>query len=431
MQTDTSKAMFEKAQQVIPGGVNSPVRACKSVGTTPVFVERAQGAKIFDVDGNEYVDFVCSWGPMILGHTPPTVNEAIRNALENGSSFGAPTPSEMELAQLVVDSLPSIEKVRFVSSGTEATMSAIRLARGCTGRDMILKFDGCYHGHADSFLVKAGSGVITLGIPGSPGVPEDIVKNTMSIPYNNIATLEKTLLDDKLDFACVILEPVAGNMGVVQPDMAFLQRLRELTEQRGILLIFDEVITGFRLGLSGAQGKFGITPDLTCLGKIIGGGLPVGAYGGKQEIMDQIAPDGPVYQAGTLSGNPLAMAAGIATITALKEPGFYDQLEAKAAAFADSLTKLAEKYLPGQVTLNRVGSMMTAFFTAGPVTDFDSAMKADTEKYGRHFRQMLDQGIWLAPSQFEAAFISAAQSKEDLDLALEKTEWSFKKLANP
>ncbi len=430
MQTDTSKALFEKAQQVIPGGVNSPVRACKSVGTSPVFVDRADGAKIYDVDGNEYVDFVCSWGPMILGHNPPAVTDAVRTALEKGSSYGAPTPSEMELAQLVVDALPSVEKVRFVSSGTEATMSAIRLARGFTGKNIVLKFDGCYHGHADSFLVKAGSGVITLGIPGSPGVPEDIVKNTMSIPYNNIETLEKTLLDDSLDIACVILEPVAGNMGVVMPDMEFLQRLRELTSQRGIVLIFDEVITGFRLDFSGAQGKFGITPDLTCLGKIIGGGLPVGAYGGKKEIMDQIAPDGPVYQAGTLSGNPLAMAAGIATLTALKEPGFYDQLEETAAAFADSLTQLAEKHLPGQTTLNRVGSMMTAFFTPDPVTDFDSAMKADTEKYGRHFCNMLDQGIWLAPSQFEAAFISAAQSKEDLEFALEKTEWSFKKLAN-
>ena len=430
MQTETSKILFDKAQTLIPGGVNSPVRACKSVGTSPVFVERADGSKVYDVDGNEYIDFVCSWGPMILGHNHPAVLEAIQTALPKGTSYGAPTPSEIELAELVVNALPSLEKVRFVSSGTEATMSAIRLARGYTGKNVVVKFDGCYHGHADSFLVKAGSGVITLGIPGSPGVPEDIVKNTMSIPYNNLETLEKTLRDDSLDIACVIIEPVAGNMGVVMPEMAFLKKLRELTAELGIVLIFDEVITGFRVGLGGAQGRFGIMPDLTCLGKIIGGGLPVGAYGGKQEIMDQIAPDGPVYQAGTLSGNPLAMAAGIATVKTLSEPGFYDRLEEKSDAFAAELTRLAKKYLPGATTLNRVGSMMTTFFTPGPVTDFESAMQSDTEKYGQHFRQMLGQGIWLAPSQFEAAFISAAQSKEDLEKALEKTEWSFKKLAN-
>ena len=430
MGTETSKTLFTKAQTVIPGGVNSPVRACKSVGTTPLFVERAEGAKIYDVDGNVYIDFVCSWGPMILGHGHPAVTAAIRAALDKGTSYGAPCPSEIELAELVVAALPSVEKVRFVSSGTEATMSAIRLARGYTGKNVVVKFDGCYHGHADSFLVKAGSGVITLGIPGSPGVPEDIVKNTMSIPYNDIVTLEKTLGDDRLGIACVIMEPVAGNMGVVLPDMAFMKRLRELTTAKGILLIFDEVITGFRLSFGGAQARFNITPDLTCLGKILGGGLPVGAYGGKAEIMDQIAPDGPVYQAGTLSGNPLAMAAGIATLKLLREPGFYDRLEAKATAFASSLAKLADTYLPGQTTLNRVGSMMTNFFTPGPVTDFTSAMQADTARYGAFFRDMQGQGIWLAPSQFEAAFISAAQSQADLDLALEKTEWSFKKMAN-
>jgi glutamate-1-semialdehyde 2,1-aminomutase len=429
MGTETSKTMFTKAQTVIPGGVNSPVRACKSVGTTPLFVERAEGAKIYDVDGNVYVDFVCSWGPMILGHGHPAVTAAIRAALDKGTSYGAPCPSEIELAELVVEAMPSVEKVRFVSSGTEATMSAIRLARGYTGKNVVVKFDGCYHGHADSFLVKAGSGVITLGIPGSPGVPEDIVKNTMSIPYNDIETLEKTLGDDSLGIACVIMEPVAGNMGVVLPDLAFMHRLRELTAAKGILLIFDEVITGFRLAFGGAQARFGITPDLTCLGKILGGGLPVGAYGGKAEIMDQIAPDGPVYQAGTLSGNPLAMAAGIATLKVLREPGFYDRLEDKATAFAGALAKLADTYLPGQTTLNRVGSMMTNFFTAGPVTDFNSAMRADTARYGAFFRDMQDQGIWLAPSQFEAVFISAAQSRADLDLALEKTEWSFKKMA--
>ncbi len=429
MNTKTSKILFEKAQALIPGGVNSPVRACKSVGCDPLFVARANGSKIYDVDGNEYIDFVCSWGPMILGHNHPAIADAVKKAVDMGTSYGAPTPSEIELAELVVEALPSVEKVRFVSSGTEATMSAIRLARGYTGKKVVVKFDGCYHGHADSFLVKAGSGVITLGIPGSPGVPEDIVKNTLSIPYNDIETLEKTLRDPKLDIACVIVEPVAGNMGVVPPAEGFLRRLRELTADLGIVLIFDEVITGFRLGFSGAQGYFGITPDLTCLGKIIGGGLPVGAYGGRKEIMDKISPVGPVYQAGTLSGNPLAMAAGIATLAELKKPGFYEALEKKAASFAAGLNRIADKYLPGQTILNRVGSMMTAFFTSDPVTDFESAMKADTVRYGMHFREMLAQGIWLAPSQFEAAFISAAQSEIDLALALEKTESSFKKLA--
>jgi glutamate-1-semialdehyde 2,1-aminomutase len=429
MKIDTSKAMFAKAQTVIPGGVNSPVRACKSVGCDPLFVERANGSKIYDVDGNEFIDFVCSWGPMILGHNPPAVIEAIQEALAKGTSYGAPTPSEIELAELVIDALPSVEKVRFVSSGTEATMSAIRLARGYTGRNMIIKFDGCYHGHADSFLVKAGSGVITLGIPGSPGVPEDIVKNTMSIPYNNEEVLEKTLRDESLDIACVIIEPVAGNMGVVPPQPGFLQKLRDLTDELGIVLIFDEVITGFRLSYGGAQARFGINPDLTCLGKIIGGGLPVGAYGGKKEIMDNIAPDGPVYQAGTLSGNPLAMAAGTATLKALGQPGFYERLDAKAAAFAAELEALARKYMPGETTLNRVGSMMTNFFAKGPITDFESAMTADTERYGTFFRDMQSHGIWLAPSQFEAAFISDAQSDSDLQKALEMTECSFKKMS--
>ncbi|MCX5874926.1 MAG: glutamate-1-semialdehyde 2,1-aminomutase [Deltaproteobacteria bacterium] len=429
MKTDLSHTLFVKAQQLIPGGVNSPVRACKSVGCEPLFVKRAAGSKIYDVDGNEFLDFVCSWGPMILGHNHPAVVEAIEKTLQDGTSFGAPCPLEIDLAELVINALPSVEKVRFVSSGTEATMSAIRLARGYTGRNVVVKFDGCYHGHADSFLVKAGSGVITLGIPGSPGVPEDIVKNTVSIPYNNLEILEQTLRDEKLDIACVIIEAVAGNMGVVAPQPGFLQKLRALTTELGIILIFDEVITGLRLALGGAQEYFGVMPDLTCLGKIIGGGLPVGAYGGKKELMDTISPVGPVYQAGTLSGNPLAMAAGAATMRQLAQPGFYAALEEKSARFAQSLTMLAEKYLPGQTTLNRVGSMMTAFFTPGPVVDFDSAMQADTAKYGQHFRQMQGQGIWLAPSQFEALFISAAQSEAELAMALEKTECSFKKLA--
>ncbi len=427
MNTDRSRTLFKEAQRYIPGGVNSPVRACKSVGCDPVFIERAAGSKVYDADGNEYVDFVCSWGPMILGHNHPAVVEAVKKALENGTSFGAPTSLEIELAQLVTGALPSVEMVRFVSSGTEATMSAIRLARGYTGKKAVIKFDGCYHGHADSFLVKAGSGVITLGIPGSPGVPEDIVKNTVSIPYNDIETLEKTLRDDTLEIACVIVEPVAGNMGVVPPAAGFLQKLRDLTRELGIVLIFDEVITGFRLSFGGAQELLGVSPDLTCLGKIIGGGLPVGAYGGKKEIMSLVAPVGPVYQAGTLSGNPLAMAAGIATLNVLKEPGFYEALERKSAVYAEELGMLADKYAQ-EIVLNRMGSLMTGFFTTGSVTDFDSAMRADAEKYGSYYREMLARGVYLAPSQFEAAFISAAHSREDLGFALEMTEQAFKKM---
>ncbi len=428
MKIENSRSFFNKAQKVIPGGVNSPVRACKSVGCDPLFVKKALGSKIIDVDNNEFIDFVCSWGPMILGHNHPKVVSAIQQALENGTSYGAPTPLEIELAEMVISAYPAMDMVRFVSSGTEATMSAIRLARGYTGKKVVVKFDGCYHGHADSFLVQAGSGVITLGIPGSPGVPDDIVKNTVSIPYNDFETLEKTLTEKSLEIACVIIEPVAGNMGVVPPAEGFLKKLRELTAQHNIVLIFDEVINGFRLALGGAQSRYSIAPDMTCLGKIIGGGLPVGAYGGKKEIMSQIAPEGPVYQAGTLSGNPLAMAAGIATLQLLGEPGFYDRLETKADSFAGELQMLADKYLPGETTLNRVGSMMTTFFTEGPVVDFKSAMKSDTERYGRFFREMLMSGIWLAPSQFEAAFISDAHSQEDLAQALEMTESSFKKI---
>jgi len=427
MKTDISHKFFQQAQKFIPGGVSSPVRACKSVGCDPIFIERASGSKVYDVDKNEYVDFVCSWGPMILGHNPPAVQEAVSSALANGTSFGAPTPLEVELAELVCAAMPSVDKVRFVNSGTEATMSAIRLARGYTGRNVVVKFDGCYHGHADAFLVKAGSGVVTLGIPGSPGVPDDVVKNTISIPYNDFETLEKTLTDTALDIACVIIEPVAANMGVIQPAPGFLEKLREITAAQGIVLIFDEVITGFRLSLGGAQAKFNVIPDLTCMGKIIGGGLPVGAYGGKGEIMDMVAPEGPVYQAGTLSGNPLAMAAGIATLKALAQPGFYDKLDAKAAAYAAELQHLAAKYSL-ETTLNREGSVMTTFFTAQPVTDFTSAMSSDTEKFGIFYRNMLNEGIYLAPSQFEAAFISAAHSEADIALSLEKTELSFRKM---
>ena len=428
MNTKQSQILFDQARRVIPGGVNSPVRACRSVGCDPLFIKRAQGATIVDVDDNTYIDFVCSWGPMIAGHAHPDIVRAIADTSVNGTSFGAPTPSEITLAEMVVEAVPSIEKVRFVNSGTEATMSAIRLARGYTGRNIVVKFDGCYHGHADSFLVKAGSGVATLGIPGSPGVPEDIVKNTISIPYNNIEILEKTLLDESLDIACVILEPVAGNMGCVVPDKAFLERARALTSQLGIVLIFDEVITGFRLAYGGAQQYFSISPDLTCLGKIIGGGLPVGAYGGKAEIMDQIAPDGPVYQAGTLSGNPLAMAAGIATLKILQQPGFYSTLNDKAEACAARLQAIGQG--SGiEVQFNGVGSLMTVFFTDQPVVDFESAMSADTDRYGEHYRNMLSRGIYLAPSQFEVALISAAHTPEALKKLEKMTEWSFKKIA--
>ncbi len=427
MDVTVSSRLFKLAKTVIPGGVNSPVRACRAVGCDPVFITRAAGASLWDADGNEYVDFVSSWGPMIIGHAHPEIVAAVNLAAASGTSFGAPTPLEIDLAMMVVEAVPSIEKVRFVNSGTEATMSAVRLARGYTGRKVVVKFDGCYHGHADSFLVKAGSGVLTLGIPGSPGVPEEIVKYTISIPYNNIAVMEKTLRDKSLDIACVIVEPVAGNMGCVAPEPGFLAKLRSITSELGIVLIFDEVITGFRLCYGGAQAYYNILPDLTCLGKIIGGGLPVGAYGGKAEIMDCVAPDGPVYQAGTLSGNPLAMSAGIATLKILQKPAFYNQLNTKAECFAGELEAVAKR-TGIDVRLNRVASIMTPFFTERPVTDFESAMRADSKRYAQHYRQMLHAGIYLAPSQFEVAFISAAQSDDQLDKALKMTEWSFKKL---
>ena len=427
MENKLSAMMFQKARKLIPGGVNSPVRACRSVGCDPLFIQRAKGVSLFDVDGNEFLDFVGSWGPMILGHAHPAIVDEICRAACDGTSFGAPTPSEIELASLVVEAVPSVEKVRFVNSGTEATMSAVRLARGYTGRKIVVKFDGCYHGHADSFLVKAGSGVITLGIPGSPGVPDDIVRNTVSIPYNDTEILEKTLRDASLEIACVIVEPVAGNMGCVLPAAGFLEKLRALTKELGIILIFDEVITGFRLAYGGAQEVFGIVPDLTCLGKIIGGGLPVGAYGGKAEIMDCIAPEGPVYQAGTLSGNPLAMAAGVAAIRLLQKKDFYRDLNEKSAWLASRLQDVARK-AGLDVQVNRAGSLLTSFFTHEPVTDFASAMTSDTDRYARHYRQMLSRGIYLAPSQFEVAFISAAHTADDLERMVKMTEWSFKKL---
>ncbi len=424
-----SKAYFEQAQKVIPGGVNSPVRACKSVGCDPIFVERAMGPYIFDVDGNSYVDYVCSWGPMILGHAHPEVSAAVAEALEGGTSFGIPTWREVALAEKIAELVPSIEEVRLVNSGTEATMSAIRLARGYTGRKKILKFDGCYHGHADSFLVKAGSGVATLGIPGSPGVPEEIVANTLAVPFNNLDAVKEVLDREGDDIAAVILEPVPANMGVVPPEEGFLQELRRLTEERGIVLIFDEVITGFRLSLGGAQEYFGVTPDLTCLGKIIGGGLPVGAYGGKREIMEQIAPVGPVYQAGTLSGNPLATAAGLATLEILDRPGVYKVLEERAEALEAGLKDVAARY-GVKCHVQRMGSMLTGFFGQdGPVRDFDGALKSDTETYGRYFRAMLERGMYMAPSQFEAAFVSLAHSWDVIEETLDAAESAFKELA--
>ena len=427
MKTAQSELLFAKAKKVIPGGVNSPVRACRSVGCDPIFIEKAEGAVITDADGNSYIDFVGSWGPMILGHAHRPVLDALSAAASSGTSFGASTAKEVDLASMVVEAFPSIDKVRFVNSGTEATMSAVRLARGYTGKSIIVKFDGCYHGHADSFLVKAGSGVITLGILGSPGVPDDIVKNTLSLPYNDEQTLEKVLQDRQAEVACVILEPVAGNMGCVPPNPGFLQKVRKLTSELGIVLIFDEVITGFRLAYGGAQEFYDVGADLTCLGKIIGGGLPVGAYGGKQEIMDCVAPDGPVYQAGTLSGNPLAMAAGIATLKQLQQKDFYATLNTKAAAFAEKLGEVARKTgMP--VCLNRVGSLMTGFFTTAHVTDFASAMTSDTNRYAQYYQKMLSQGINLAPSQFEVAFISGAHSEKHLEEAAAATEWSFKKI---
>ena len=427
MNTACSAQLFARARQLIPGGVNSPVRACRAVGCDPLFVQKAQGCLITDVDGNTFIDLVSSWGPMILGHAHPEVVEAIAATAALGTSFGTPCPPELELAELVCAAFPSLEQVRFVNSGTEATMSAIRLARAHTGRKLVLKFDGCYHGHADAFLVKAGSGLITLGIPGSPGVPEDIVKNTLSIPYNDSAFFRRTLQERGKDIACVIVEPVAGNMGVVPPEPGFLETLRAETSAQGIVLIFDEVITGFRLALGGAQERFGIRPDLTCLGKIVGGGLPVAAYGGSRALMSQVAPEGPVYQAGTLSGNPLAMAAGIAMLKILGKPGFYRELEEKSDRFALALHELARSAgIPA--TLNRIGSMMTCFFTRDTVRDYSTAMAADTELYARHYRNMLARGVWLAPSQFEAFFLSAAHEERHLDAILEASAASFKQL---
>ena len=417
MNRENSHKLFDRALNIIPGGVNSPVRACKNVGKEPIFIKYAQGCMIFDEDGNSFIDYIGSWGPMILGHRHPAVNEAVSSVLKRGTSFGAPTDLEIKLAEMVIDAVPSVEMVRMVNSGTEATMSAIRLARGFTGRDTIIKFDGCYHGHADALPVEAGSGVATLSIPGSPGVPKSFVSHTLSLPYNDIESVTKVMGEQGEKIACIIVEPVAGNMGLVAPVDGFLETLRQLTQKKGSILIFDEVMTGFRVAHGGAQSLYGISPDVTCLGKIIGGGLPVGAYGGRREIMEHIAPQGPVYQAGTLSGNPLAMAAGIATLTQLKEPGFYDNLDEKAGRLAAGLRKAGKK-AGINVMVDRVGSMLGLFFTDRSVMNFDDAKTSDLEMFSAYYNGMLQKGVYLAPSQFEALFVSSAHDIEHIDATI-------------
>ncbi len=417
MDTKKSQELFNKAKKIIPGGVNSPVRACKSVGADPVFIEKAEGAIIVDADGNEYIDYIGSWGPMILGHNHPTVTEKIKTVLDRGTSFGAPTDLEIELAEMVIDAVPSIEIVRMVNSGTEATMSAIRLARGVTGRDTIIKFDGCYHGHADTLLVEAGSGVATLNIPGSPGVPESFIKSTLSVPFNDIEAIKKVMGEKGNEIACIIVEPIAGNMGLVPPKEGFLETLRELTTKNGALLIFDEVMTGFRVARGGAQSIYDITPDLTTLGKIIGGGLPVGAYGGKKEFMEKIAPQGPVYQAGTLSGNPLAMTAGIATLNEISKPSFYEELDKKAQRLIDGLQDAINKNNI-KATTGRIGSMFGLFFTDQRVENFEDAKTSDLERFTAYYKGMREKGIYLAPSQFEAGFVSNAHTDEMIDATI-------------
>jgi glutamate-1-semialdehyde 2,1-aminomutase len=419
-----SEELFARALRLIPGGVNSPVRAFKAVGGTPLFIGKAEGSRVFDADGRAYIDYVGSWGPMILGHAHPPIVDAVREAASRGTSYGAPCAAEVELAERVVRHVPSVEKVRFVSSGTEATMSALRVARGFTGRRKILKFEGCYHGHADGLLVAAGSGVATLGIPGSPGVPEGTVADTIVIPFNDTRALEAVFTEHGTDIAAVIVEPVSGNMGCVAPREGYLQALRSVTKDAGTILIFDEVMTGFRLALGGAQALYGIRPDMTCLGKVVGGGLPAAAYGGRAEIMDTVAPLGPVYQAGTLSGNPLAMAAGTVALDLLQKPGTYEALEAKSARLQAGLAGAALS-AGVAVTINRVGSMMTVFFCPGPVTDYASAKTSDTARFGRFFHGLLERGVYLPPAQFEAAFVSLAHTEADIDETVRAARAAF------
>ncbi len=427
MNHQQSSELFSKAKGVIPGGVNSPVRAFKSVGCDPIFIDRAAGSKIFDADGNAYIDYVGSWGPMILGHCHPKVVEAIQKTAATGASFGAPTARETKLAEMVCEAYPNIEKVRMVSSGTEATMSAIRLARGYTGRDKILKFDGCYHGHADSLLVKAGSGLATFGVPTSPGVPADFAKHTLTATYNDLEEVKQMATANKGEIACIILEPIAGNMGCVAPKAGFLEGLRQLCDTEGIVLIIDEVMTGFRVAYGGAQERFGVRGDLVCLGKIIGGGLPVGAFGGKREIMESLSPEGGVYQAGTLSGNPLAMSAGIATLELLQEDGFYDTIEEKSAYLCKGLSEAAAEASVA-TSLQRVGGMFCTYFQPEEVFCFADVKPETPQVFAKFFRSMLDEGINLAPSQYEAGFMSIAHSQEDLDKTIDAARKSFKSL---
>jgi len=421
---DISCELFDQALKIIPGGVNSPVRACRSVGTSPLFIDRADGAYIYDSDGNRYIDYVGSWGPMILGHRHLSVMDAISDTLKRGTSFGAPTDLEIKLAEMIISAVGSIEMIRMVNSGTEAAMSAIRLARGVTGRDTIIKFDGCYHGHADNLLVEAGSGVATLGIPGSPGVPSSCVADTLSIPYNDIDCIRQVMESKGKDVACIIVEPVAGNMGLVTPADGFLETLRDLADKHGSILIFDEVMSGFRVAYGGAQSIYNVFPDLTCLGKIIGGGLPVGAYGGKREIMEHVAPKGSVYQAGTLSGNPVAMSAGIATLEQLKQPGFYNLLSEKSDRLKKGLEMAAQK-ADIKVQVYNVGSMLCMFFTEGNIRNFDDAKKCDLNTFSAYYKGMRQNGVYLAPSQFETLFISQAHDNEQIDLTIQAAEKVF------